>query len=166
MHRCYCTEYCLPAGGNDFNGRPLGVAFPKKHFLQSHQLRVQHERDARQRADAQAAQRTQDRELEVAGAQLFATTLLDNPPVDNQNTHSNESRSNPASMPSINDGSVQAIVDGIQNIGLSPESSVEEQFHRLSLETPVSNTQRTPPPSNSQIPISTRPPAQTRSKEE
>jgi hypothetical protein len=195
MHRCYCAEYCLPAGGNDSDGRPFGVAFAKKHFLQSHQLRVQRERDARQREDAQAAQRTQDHELDVAGAQLFATTFLDDP----QSTRGNQSRPNPASMPYINDGSVQVIVDGLRNIGLSSESNIEQQFHRLSLETPISDAHRLPsasnsglssesnieqqfhrlsletpisdahrPPSasNSQIPTSSQPPNQTRSKDE
>jgi hypothetical protein len=55
------------------------------------------------------AQQTQDHELDIAGAQLFATTFLDNP----QNTHGNQSHPNPASMPYINGGSIQVIVNGI-----------------------------------------------------
>ena len=127
----------MPAGGNDFDGRPFGIAFSNKHILQSHQLRIQRERNARQRADAQATQQSQDHELDVASAELFATTLLD--PVHIQGTRSNQSSSNSASLPYIDDDSVQIIVDGVRSIGLSSVSGVEDQFHRLSLETPVPN---------------------------
>ena len=137
MIRCYCPEYCLLEGGNDSDGRPSGVTFTKS-TLQSHKTRLQRERLAQQAV----AQQVQARALEVAGAQLFASTLLDNHPVHNETTRSTD----PCSYPSLLDNrSIQAITDGVRHIGLSPESGitgVEEEFHELSLETPLSRSQR------------------------
>ena len=82
MNRCYCLEYCLPQGGIDSDGQPLGVSFSKKQFLQSHELRLQRERQARRTVAAQA------QELEALGAQLFATMLLDDSPAHNETTRS------------------------------------------------------------------------------
>lgn len=160
MHRCYCPEQCLTSGGNDSEGRPLGVAFRKKHMLQSHQLRVQRERQAREAEVAHAEHQAQAHELQAAGAQIFATTLLDDPPLHNETTRSTAPRSNLA--PS-DDRSVQVIVDGIRQIALSPEPSitgVEDRFHRLSLDTPLASTQHPQLSSNIRNPTAGQPPDQ------
>ena len=119
MNRCYCLEYCLPQGGTNSDGQPLGVSFSKKQFLQSHELHLQRERQARWTVAAQA-QQAQAQELEALGAQLFATTLLDDSPAHNETTHSTIPQTNPASS---DNSTIRLIVDGVQHIGLSPESN-------------------------------------------
>lgn len=146
MNRCYCPEYCLKAGEINSDGRPLGVTFAKKHLLQSHQLRLERERQAREAEAAHADRQAQARELHVAGARIFATTLLDDPPVHNETTHSTEFRSHPVTS---DHEPIEAIIDGVRQISLLPESSttgIEGELHRLSLETPISN------PGSSQLP--------------
>ena len=134
MYRCYCPEYCLSNGGNDSDGRPLGLPFHSEYLLQTHMIRIQCEHCDQEVLLAQTAQ-----QAEAVGTQLFATTLFDDPSIFNLTTHSSGA---PPDSASSDDGSIQAIIAGVQCIGLSPEASftsVEEEFCRLSLDTPCSD---------------------------
>ena len=112
----------------------MGLPFHSEYLLQTHTIRIQHERHDREVLLAQTAQ-----QAEAAGAQLFMTTLFDDPSIFNSTTHSSGA---PPDSASSDDGSIQAIIAGVQRIGLSPEASftgVEEEFRRLSLDTPRSD---------------------------
>lgn len=52
-------------------------------------LHIQHEHCDREVLLTQTVQQTQAQEVEAAGAQLFATTLLDDPSIHDSNNHSN-----------------------------------------------------------------------------
>ena len=124
-------------GGNDSDGQPLGPPFCSEYLLETHTLCIQHECRDQEVLLAQTAQQAQ--ETEAAGAQLFTTTLLDNPSIFNSTTHSNGA---PPDSASSDNGSIQAIIASVQRIGLSPEASftgVVEEFCQLSLNTPCSD---------------------------
>ena len=134
MYRCYCPGYCLLNGGNNSDGQPLGLPFCSEYLLQTHTIHIQHEHCDQEVLLAQMAQ-----QAEAASAQLFATTLFDDPSIFNSTTHSSGA---PPDSASSDDGSIQAIIAGVQRIGLSPEASftgVEEEFRRLLLDTPCSD---------------------------